>query len=107
MLGLENGTPYDQLPVFHFFKDVENQIKEFKAKNKAEKKKIDDGIKLNEDAIERAKKKNESDEEFKEKLNELERRKKIYYDQLADVKSKLKGDPYLYFYGVLMMSFRQ
>ena len=86
MLGLENGTPYDQLPVFHFFKDVENQIKEFKAKNKAEKKKIDDGIKLNEDAIVRANKKNECDEEFKEKLNELERRKKIYYDQLADVK---------------------
>jgi hypothetical protein len=53
------------------------------------------------------KKKKESDEEFKEKLNELERRKKIYYDQLADVKSKLKSDPYLYFYGVLMMSFRQ
>jgi len=53
------------------------------------------------------KKKKECDEEFKEKLNELERRKKIYYDQLADVKSKLKGDPYLYFYGVLMMSFRQ
>jgi hypothetical protein len=38
VLGLENGTPYDQLPVFHFFKDIENQIKEFKAKNKVEKK---------------------------------------------------------------------
>ena len=86
MLGLENGTPYEQLPIFHFFKEIENEIKEFKAKNKVEKKQVDDAIKLYENEIENAIKKNQSAEDFKKNLIELEKRKKIYYDQLALVK---------------------
>jgi len=42
VLGLENQTPYEQLPLFAFFKEIDSLEKESNSKFRKEKKLIED-----------------------------------------------------------------